>query len=372
VTSVPRIAHVISEVGRHGGAAAIVHALSRAADERGWEQVVLNPFAADGRGLADYFEGVPYEALPPHRTSALPRNRRWLRSRFREFGPDIVHVHLVHAMFAVASLQPPEDTVRVLTHHHSRYLIRHRRPVAARLERLAGRRFDCVVAPSESVLRFLVDEYRFPRVTCIPNGWSGTPLLGAPKDDRPTVVCTAHFRPVKRHRLLLEAFCEVREALPDARLALLGEGPLQRELRELAAALGIDDAVEFPGSVDVWPWLAGAHAFALASEYEGSPVAVLEAMAAGLPVVAFDVPGTRDVVRAGITGYLAGGDDSAELAQHLIALLPDAGLRERMGDAARRDAEGMTMAQTTVRYFELYERLISGKAGIRSGAASEA
>jgi glycosyltransferase involved in cell wall biosynthesis len=320
---------------------------------------VLNPFAADTEGLAAYFDGVSYEALPPHRATALPKNRRWLHSRFRDFRPDVIHVHLLHAMFAVASLRLTRDAVSVLTHHHSRYLLQHRRPAAALIERVAARRFDCVVAPSESVRRFLVDKYGLARVASIPNGWSGSPRSDVPQDDPPTIVCAAHFRPVKGHRALLDAFAHVRAGVPDARLVLLGDGPMRPELVEHTRRLGIADAVELRGTVDVWPWLARAHVFALASEYEGSPVAVMEAMAAGLPVVGTDVPGIRDVVRHGVTGYLASPDDAAGFARHLVEVLSDPALRERMAAAARREAEGLTLEKTTQRYFELYERLMA-------------
>lgn len=356
---------MISEVGSHGGAAAVVLAMSRGAAERGWDQVVLNPFAADERGLTDYFEGVPYEALPPHHVRAFLKNQRWLRTRLRDFGPDIVHVHLVHAMFVVASLRLPAGTARVLTHHHSRYLIQHRKRAAALLERVAGRRFDCVVAPSESVRQFLVDELRFPRVTCIPNGWTGTPRFDVPKADHPTVVCAAHFRPVKGHRVLLEAFARVRTVMPDARLALLGNGPLRGELLELTRRLGLADSVEFPGTVDVWPWLARAHVFALASAYEGSPVAVLEAMAAGLPVVASEVPGNVDVVRDRETGYLAAGSDPVQFSDRIVELLRDAPMRDRMGATARRYAAEATMQRTVENYFELFNQPLSARTDAR-------
>jgi glycosyltransferase involved in cell wall biosynthesis len=330
---------------------------------------VFNPFAADDRALAEYFDGVAYEALSPHRARALPKNRRWLRSRLRAFRPDVVHVHLLHAMFAVSSLRLPGDATSVLTHHHSRYLIQHRRPFAAIAERAAVRRFDCVVAPSESVRRFLADRYGLQRVACIPNGWTGAPAQRA-EGGAPTVVCTAHFRPVKRHRILLEAFRDVLDAMPEARLVLLGDGPLDDELRARARDLGIAHAVEFPGSVDVWPWLARAHVFAIASEYEGSPVAVMEAMAAGLPVVSFDVPGIRDLVEPGATGFLA--IDRGDFGGRLAGLLSDTRLRDRMGEAARREAHGLTLERTAARYFELYWRLIRRTPSSRSVAASEA
>jgi glycosyltransferase involved in cell wall biosynthesis len=334
--------------------------------ERGWSQIVLNPFATVPRGLADHCEGIRYEALTPHNLVAFPRARRWVSHHLREFRPDIVHVHLPHAGATVASLRRHPGTVTLLTHHHSRYLLYRGKRLAALVDRTAVRRFDRVVACSESVRRFLVDEYGCPpsKVECIVNGWSGSPILNGDKPDAPTVVCVANFRPKKRHDLLLDAFARVRERFPNARLLLLGDGPLLDQARDTAGRLGVTDRVEFAGSVDIWPRLARSHVFALPSDYEGLPLAVLEAMAAGLPVVASAVEGNVDVVRPGVNGYLIPPDDSEALAERLILLLSDSGLRERMAAAARATAAEATMDRCVARYFALYEALLRRRGAI--------
>jgi glycosyltransferase involved in cell wall biosynthesis len=360
VTSGGRIVQVISESRDRGGAANLMQALLRAGAERGWTQLVLNPFASSPPGLGARCEGVRYRALAPHNVRAFPRARRWLRRHVVEFRPDIVHVHLVHAMFAVASVRLP-GTATVLTHHHSRYLSEEGKGWAAKLEPLAARRFDRIVAPSESVRRFLLAEYGFPpsKVACIVNGWSGSPILDGRKLEVPTVVCVANFRPKKRHDLLLEAFARVRARIPDARLMLLGDGPLFEQVREQARRLDLEDSTEFPGLVDIWPRLAGSHAFALPSDYEGLPLAVLEAMAAGIPVVASSVEGITDVVRDGVTGFLTPQGDVYALTDRLIRLLSDARLRDRMGRAGREAAKEATMDRCVARYFELFDEVRS-------------
>jgi glycosyltransferase involved in cell wall biosynthesis len=367
---VPRIAHVISVEGNKiGGAARIMFSLLEGGRERAWEQLVLNPYASNERGLADHCDGIPYETLTPHSVSAFPRARRWLHRRLGEFRPQIIHVHLLHAMVTVASLRKSPSAATLLTYHHHLKLQVEGRSWSERIDQLAGRRYDCIVAVGEVGERFLLSEYGYPpsQVTCIRNGWSGAPVLDPRKADVPTVVCVANFRPQKRHDVLLDAFARVRARIPEARLVLAGDGPLLGEVQERARRLGLGESVEFRGPVgEIWPLLADSHVFTLTSDYEGIPVALIEAMAAGLPAVASSVEGNTDLVQAGETGFLFAPGDASACAERFLTLLSDSGLRRRMGDAAREAAQDWTMERCVDRYFELYEELIRRKA--RAGA----
>ncbi len=112
----------------------------------------------------------------------------------------------------------------------------------------------------------------------------------------PLVLAMGRLSGEKGFGLLLKAFAMVER--PDARLAILGEGPLRARLEELAAALDISARVEFAGwRADVWPWLKRAKVFALSSRTESFSVATVEALAAGLPVVSTDTPGPREILR---------------------------------------------------------------------------
>ena len=344
-----------------GGAARVMVALLDGGRERGWDQLVLNPYASVDRGIANQCGGVPYETLTPHSVTAFPRARRWLRRRLDEFAPQVVHVHLLHAMVTVASLRRSPATATVLTYHHHLHLQSQGRGVGARIDRTAGRRYDKVVAVADAGERFLVSKYGYDpaRVTCIPNGWSGNPIAEPRKADVPTIVCVANFRAQKRHDVLLDAFAEVVERVPAARLQLAGDGAMLDESRERAQQLGVAERVEFLGAVeDPWPLLGNAHAFALTSDYEGLPVAVLEAMGAGLPVVATNVEGNADLVDEGRTGFLFAPGDSSACAGRLVALLTDDELRDRVGAAARATASERTMDRCVDRYFALYQDLI--------------
>jgi glycosyltransferase involved in cell wall biosynthesis len=153
--------------------------------------------------------------------------------------------------------------------------------------------------------------------------------------------------------------------LPEGRahLRLFGDGPLRGELEAQTSALGIGAAVDFAGEVpDARPHLEDAEVFVLASLSEGMPVSVLEAMAAGLPVVASAVPGLEEVVLEGETGFLTPPGDSAALAARLGQLVDDPSLRRALGDAGRaRAEEHFSLPAWRGAHFSLYRSLLAGR-----------
>lgn len=154
--------------------------------------------------------------------------------------------------------------------------------------------------------------------------------------DRPLILTAARLDPQKGHPFLLEALVQV----PDAVLALAGDGPERERLERLAADLGVAERVRFLGRRDDVPeLLAACDVFALPSLYEGSSLAVLEAMAAGRPIVSSAIGGTDELIEDGVCGLLVAPRDSAALAAALRRLLDDSPLRERFAAAARARVE---------------------------------
>lgn len=180
------------------------------------------------------------------------------------------------------------------------------------------------------------------RLHYIPNGvdtdtWQPGPV--PLRDREPVIVCAARLVGRKRQADLIEAVAALRAAGLPALLKLLGDGPDREALKAHVDALGIDDAVELVGPCtpeQVRQYLAGAVVFALPSDWEGMPAAVLEAMSAGLAVVASDVNGTRDVIEHNVTGRLFEVRDMMGLTGQLRATLEDRVAAERLGAAARR------------------------------------
>jgi glycosyltransferase involved in cell wall biosynthesis len=210
------------------------------------------------------------------------------------------------------------------------------------------------------------------RVTVIPNGVASWPEqdgiavrdeLGLEPDAR-VLVQTAVLRAQKAVDVMLEAVAILHRSEPSVRLLVIGQGD-PGPLRELAGRLEIGHAVMFLGHRgDVPAVLAAADVGVLSSDFEGSPLAVLEYMAAGLPVVATDVGGVPSMVRRGETGLLVPRRDPAALAAAIRDVLADPDRMRTMGEQgrARHRAEfsNDTMGE---RVYELYERLLARKAG---------
>jgi glycosyltransferase involved in cell wall biosynthesis len=158
------------------------------------------------------------------------------------------------------------------------------------------------------------------------------------------MVCVASFEEVKGHRYLVEACRLLRDQRLDFVCHLIGEGPLRKETERQTAKAGLDTRVVFHGGQPrpvVARMLAESDVAVLASHQtsrgkrEGIPVALMEAMASGVPVVATRISGIPELVEDGRTGYLVAPGDSAALARAVQTLAADAGLRDRMGQAGR-------------------------------------
>jgi glycosyltransferase involved in cell wall biosynthesis len=182
-----------------------------------------------------------------------------------------------------------------------------------------------------------------PRVHVIPNFVERPPRVAARVGDRgpKTLFAVGRLVPAKGFDLLVEAFAHAARERPEWSLTVLGEGRERGRLEALAAALGVSARVRLPGHVaNPVDHLVTGHAFALSSRFEGFPNALLEAMACGLPVVAFDCPsGPADAITDGWDGVLVPTGDVAALASALGRIMDDPRERVRLG----RNAAGIVL-----------------------------
>jgi glycosyltransferase involved in cell wall biosynthesis len=155
----------------------------------------------------------------------------------------------------------------------------------------------------------------------------------------PTIITVGRLAYQKDHHTLLRAFALARSRL-DARLVLVGQGPLRDELTALARELGISDRVIFAGwQQNPFAWMANADLFVLSSRFEGFGNVVIEAMACGLPVVSTDCPsGPGEILAGGDAGILVPVGDAQALADAMCAVLGDSKLRAQLADKSRRRA----------------------------------
>jgi glycosyltransferase involved in cell wall biosynthesis len=241
--------------------------------------------------------------------------------------------------------------------------------LALLVERATSSLVDAYIANSQGAADFLTRRgLAASKFTVIPNGVELQDTLAARSpSEHLEIVCVAHFRPGKRHGDLIEALALLRERGAAARCVLIGEGVRRSRVEALVRERRLDGSVEFAGlrsPEQVRQALSLAGVFVLPSASEGSPMSVLEAMAAGLPVVATDVPGTREVVVPGSTGILVPPEDPAALADALERLHGDPALRAGMGDAARARAERrFSIAQAVERHAAAYAALAGGEGG---------
>jgi len=242
-------------------------------------------------------------------------------------------------------------------------------------DRLLAPLTDRAIAVSESTRRFLVDSRAVPdgRVRLI---YNGAPLeefaptgperglrvrasLGIP-EDAPVVGSIGRLNAQKGHRFLLEAAPAVLARHPAARLLIVGDGDLMEDLRSQAGGLEASDRVLFAGHrADVPDVLAALDVFCISSLYEGTPLALFEAMAAGRAIVSTAVDGCREVIDEGETGLLVPASDPPALAEALDRVLSDAALRSRLGEAALGASRRYDVRSCVEQMEALYEDVLA-------------
>lgn len=180
---------------------------------------------------------------------------------------------------------------------------------------------------------------------------------------RPSLLSVGRLVEQKGHDLLLRAFAELRDRHADWSLTILGEGRRRQELEALSHDLKIAERVKLPGRVsNPDQFLRQADIFIMASRYEGFPMALGEAMACGLPVIATDCPtGPREMIRNGVDGVLVPNEDVAALASAMDRLMGDEALRHNLGSRASEITERFGLEKAMRMWEEVLERGINGK-----------
>ena len=231
---------------------------------------------------------------------------------------------------------------------HERGWTRARFRILSRFERRNARRADRVIVTSEHSRRVATEAYGLETegVGVVPEGldregWDGFQRASRPEGASPTIVSVARQYRRKNTAVLVRAMVKVREAVPEVRLTVVGDGPELSRLRTLAESLNLTDTVELVGAVEsareVRSRLARADVFCLPSRQEGFGIVFLEAMAAGLPIVAADCGAVPETAPHGEVSILVAPDDVEGLAAALIRVLRDEDLRDRLaaGGGAR-------------------------------------
>jgi len=335
----------------------------------------------------DPFSGRLAERLRPGlRVVPGPRSGHFVRSWlfFRSLRPEVIvfvdnDFQAFHwRMYLAARLSGAR---RVVTIEHliaakedSRPASAEGRPGKTRLTtRLPGLVCHATICVSDAVGQRLVEEYGYPTAKTLTrrNGvdlrhfakdagkWA-TPEILAGQEKAPVVVCVAQLVQQKRIDLLIQAMKQVALRFPESRCLIVGRGDCEDRLRAIVTELGLERQVLFAGQTnDVRPFLAASDVFVLPSDREGLPLALLEAMAFGLPCVAAEAGGTGEAIEDGVSGLMVAPRSPEALADAISRLFGDPEERIRMGRNARRLAE---------RQFDIEQSM----AGLKSAILGEA
>ncbi|HET6762991.1 MAG TPA: N-acetyl-alpha-D-glucosaminyl L-malate synthase BshA [Longimicrobiaceae bacterium] len=292
-------------------------------------------------------------------------------------GLDLLHVHYAiphaaSAWMAKEMLGPGHPLKIVTTLHGTDITLVGQERSYWDITRFSILKSDGITAVSSYLKQETVDAFRVPpgRIEVIHNfvdagvyDRSRYPCRKAAflRQDERLVVHVSNFRPVKRIRDVVGIFARAVQQVP-ARLVFIGDGPDRPEAVDEAERLGVADRVVFLGKQDsVAELLSCADLLLLPSQPETFGLVALEAMACGVPVVASDVGGIREVVDHGVSGYLAPVGDVATMGDHAAAILRDRDLWRRMsGDAQRAARERFGVDVVIPQYERYYERILAG------------
>jgi 1,2-diacylglycerol 3-alpha-glucosyltransferase len=230
---------------------------------------------------------------------------------------------------------------------------------------------DLVIAPSKGLHDVLRSYGVTSHIEIVPNGIDLEPFrnprtrhtraeLGLPESAK-VMIYVGRIAPEKNLAFLLRAFAVVSQELPETYLLLVGDGPETDNLRDQAQKSGVGEKVIFTGSVeyeDVPGYLRTANAFVTASVTEVHPLSVIEAMAAGLPVLGVESPGVGDTVVDGGNGLLS-RHDLAEFSLKMFRLMSENDLRARLVKKALEDSEQYSILNTSQRILGFYEELVA-------------
>jgi glycosyltransferase involved in cell wall biosynthesis len=330
-----KIAYVITRADAVGGASIHVRDLARAMRDQGHDaQVFIGGTGPVTDQLAT--AKVPFISVPSLARSLHPLRDMnaylELKELLAEFRPDLVSTHTAKAGWLGRAAARALGIPAIHTPHGL--------PIGDRLGRVQGQVYTvaekiaapwtrAIVCVSEAERQLALAKRVAPpeKLHVVYNGVRDNNLRAEPGRDPVRIISVARFEAPKDHETLLAALEQVMD-LP-WELVLVGDGPLEVALRARA-----NDRVRFLGTVaDTGEALANSQLFVLSSKSEGFPRSILEAMRAGLPVVASDVGGVAEAVEHGITGLLVPSSSPYELAHALRAMLESSIIRQRMGDA---------------------------------------
>jgi glycosyltransferase involved in cell wall biosynthesis len=319
--------------------------------------------------------GLDTRSLEMPRGVPAPGGLARLRRIVREWRPDVVHSHMVHANLMARTLRLIAPVPALVSTIHNVY---EGGPFLMTGYRLSNQLVDHMTIISQIAADRFIRERIVPRelLTVIPNGVDPDRYGSAAReagqgqrrmldlDHRFVWIAVGRFEVAKDYPTMLRAFAKVHERRPEAVLLLVGRGSLKDEVEGVARELGLGSTVRFTGPRDDVPaLLCAADAYVMSSAWEGMPMVILEASAAGLPVVATRAGGVGEVVLDGKTGFLVEPRDPGALGDAMLRLmaLPEVERRQMGANGRERIHGSYTLARVVDQWEEVYRRVLARK-----------
>ena len=358
-----------------GGADQQLLSAAREMRSRGHEILIVSLTALGPMGIEARTLGLRTESLDMARGMPDPRGLLRLVRLVRTWRPDVLHSHMVHANLMARVLRLLVRVPVVISTIHN---ISEGGPLLMAGYRMSNGLVDHMTIISQAAADRFISDRIVPSelLSVIPNGVNPEEFRSVPPEARESIrrslglqdefawLAVGRFEIAKDYPNMLRAFATVRERHARVVLLLVGRGSLQRNIQAQARALELGSAVRFLGvRRDVPNLLSAADGYLMSSAWEGMPMVLLEAAAAGLPIVATAVGGNREVVEDERSGYLVAPGDPEALARAMTRLMslsePE---RRTMGERGRdRVLNGYSLTRVVERWEALYRETLARK-----------
>ncbi len=350
--------------------------------QRGHDVRIVSLTSLGEMGQRARAAGLSTESLEMRRGFADPRGLVRLVRLVRTWRPSVLHSHMLHANLMARACRLFASVPAVVSTIHNIY-------EGGRLRMLGYRLSNGLVDHVTIISQTAADRFIRDRIVpaalleVIPNGVDTERYREVPAGTRERLrrslgldgefawLAVGRFEQAKDYPTMLRAFARVHAAHPAAVLLLVGRGSLQADTQSLAASLGLDGRVRFVGTrEDVPEFMTVADGYVMSSAWEGMPMVLLEAAAAGLPIVATMVGGNPEVVRDGTTGYLVPPGDDEALAGAMLRLmtLPEEERRAMGGRGREEVGQHYGLARVVDRYEAVYREVLRRRGGVPEAA----
>lgn len=351
--------------------------------DRGHEVRIVSLTPLGEMGARARAAGLATESLEMQRGIADPRGLTRLVRLVRAWRPAVLHSHMLHANLMARAVRLFAPVPAVVSTIHNIYEGGRLRMLGYRL---TNGLVDHVTIISQAAADRFVREGIVPAslLEVVPNGVDTDRYRSVPPGARERLrqslglgaefawLAVGRFEAAKDYPNMLRAFARVREEQPGAVLLLVGRGSLQAETEALAATLGLEGRVRFVGTrEDVPEFMTVADGYVMSSAWEGMPMVLLEAAAAGLPIVATRVGGNQEVIRDGATGFLVPPGDDGVLGAAMLRLMALPETERRAMGARGRDhvRQHYGLGRVVDRYEAVYREVLRRKGAAPADAA---